>query len=132
MPSESYSPASGEALKCSQPRDFAPVTIESPLVSDTVQRRLGLGDRRWSEVHQDLFITSVNEAMQEVLLAVSAFIVSRTVGIGVTDVRRGTGRRMATHGIDTVPLGYGIWDVPPATDRAGFGWPSARAEEGRL
>ncbi len=27
MPSESYSPASGEALKCSQPRDFAPVTF---------------------------------------------------------------------------------------------------------
>lgn len=106
--------------------------IESPLVSDTVQRRLGLGDRRWSEVHQDLFITAVNEAMQEVLLAVSAFILSRTLGIGVTDVRRGAGRRMATHGIDTVPLGYGIWDVPPVTYRAGLGCLFKRAEGRRL
>ena len=106
--------------------------IESPLMSDTIQRRLGLGDRRWSEVHRDLFDISANEAMQEVLLAICAFIVSRMVGIGLTDVRRGTGRRMATHGINTVPLGYGIWDMPPTTDSAGPGWSSTRTEEGRL
>lgn len=96
-------------------------TIENPYSAAYLHRHLGGGTRRWHERHPDLLATAAEEAMVEVIMTLCAFTVLRTVGIELTEVRRGARRRSATHGVDTSLLGYGILTVA-TQNRPLCGW----------
>ena len=96
-------------------------TIENPYSAAYMDRHLGSGLRRWHQLHPDLMATATGEVMVEAIMTLCAFMVLRTVGIEATEVRRGAGRRLAIHGIDTSLLGFGMLNVA-THNRPRSGW----------
>jgi len=84
--------------------------IESPYLAPLLAR-LGSDGQPWHQARPEMFQAVVTEAMDDVGLALCAFIVLRTVDIEVTQVLRGAKRKTQTFGFDTTPLSYSIFGV---------------------
>ena len=97
--------------------------VENPYLAADLQEALGTDDGPWHEAHPDLLDTTAEEVTHDAMLALCAFIVTRTVAVETFEVRPGARRRVPTFGFDRTPLGYRIIDLP-ATGRAPDGGPA--------